>query len=69
MTTTLAPTRPVPVMRVLRGTVLRDGLVFINARRDQRTSSDGKVTVRLFDAEDKIVTRRWFANAHIEVAD
>lgn len=68
MTATLS-TRKVPVMRLMRGTELRDGLVFINARRDRRTSVDGKVTVRLFDAEDNIITRRWFANAHIEITD
>lgn len=56
-------------MRLLRGTELRDGMTFINARRDSRTAVDGKVAVRLFSPDDIIVTRRWFANAHIEVTD
>lgn len=68
MTTPLAR-RKVQVPRLMRGTMLDDGYVFINARKDRRTEVDGKVTVRLFNAEDQIVTRRWFSNALVEVQE
>jgi hypothetical protein len=59
--------RKVNVMRLMRGTELRSGEIFINARRDNRTAKDGKITVRLFDAEDNIVSRRWYQTVNIEV--
>lgn len=55
----------VSVSRLIQGQELPNREIFINAR--PMPSDRTKVLVRLFDVNDRIVTRTWNANATVEL--